>query len=91
MCITSSVNAMRSTATNGDKLRCLQKSYLRNKDIAVLMEVGINKASRIKHDFLAKHPTLERVPTDLFVKENHINEERIIRYASMERSVDCSR
>ena len=80
-----------SMSSNSDKLRCLAKSYLTNRDIACLLEVGINRAAVIRREFLGKHPTLERVPTDLFVKENKINEERIIRYASMEHSVDRSR
>ena len=71
-------------STNREKLRCLQKAYLRNKDIAVLLEVGINKASRLRQEFLARHTTLSRVPTDIFVKEMKINEERIIRYADLD-------
>ena len=73
-----------SMSSNSDKLRCLCKSYLTNRDIACLLEVGVNRAAEIRKEFLVRHKTLTRVPTDLFVKENRINEERIIKFASLE-------
>ena len=73
-------------SSNKDKLRVLGKSYLTNRDIAILLDIGINQAPAIRQQFLERHPNtfLARIPTYLFVKEYEINEKRIIQLAIME-------
>lgn len=73
-------------SSNQEKLKVLGKSYLTNRDIAILLDIGINQAPAIRREFLAKHPRLfrGRIPTDLFVKEYEINEKRIIKFADLE-------
>ena len=72
--------------SNSQKLSSLAKSYLTNRDIAILLDIGINQAAEIRKQFLGKHKYLfmGRIPTELFIKEYNINEKRIIKFARLE-------
>lgn len=70
--------------SNQDKLSVLSKAYITPKGIACLMEIGIGSARDIYRQFIFEHTLFEnRIPTAMFVKEMHIDERRIQKYAQL--------
>lgn len=67
--------------TNAEKVERLSHTYLSIRDICVIMECGTAKATQMRREFLDNHRGYDRVPTELFVKDYGINEDRILAYA----------
>ena len=77
--------------SNTEKLEILMKQRLSKRDVAKLLECGnseaLKKADEFREWFMQKYPDSPwyGIPTELFAKRYHINENRIIKFAEIEK------
>lgn len=80
------------------KYEILNKSFLSNKDIQVLMGVGATKASRLRQKLIKSQkdngyrlPLNNNLPTKLFIQFYNVDTETILKNYRMERELDAKK